>query len=159
MFASYIFTACLVASPLVTAFQFTAPERGATLNLSSPIEITWTSDNEQYSEVDLQFKGPDASGGGFGYTIAENISISDGAFTWQPMNVSEALQSTNISLTTGDEYTFEARLHNGDAAGMGLDTERFSVTGYPLMGAAASLQPRVGAALLAMVFMSMAFVL
>ncbi|KAF2210592.1 hypothetical protein CERZMDRAFT_91106 [Cercospora zeae-maydis SCOH1-5] len=92
-----------------------------------------------------------ASTGGtvFGYYLAENISLSDGSYTWQPANVSQALQSTQAELVDGDEFYFEAKLHDANSSsGAEVDSEKYSVTGYPyLEGAAASVQVHIGVVL------------
>ncbi|EGP90887.1 unnamed protein product [Zymoseptoria tritici ST99CH_1A5] len=160
MLASTIFTAWLLAAPIVSGFTFTAPPKGTKLDLSQNITISWTGENEQFEELDLTFNAVGSSR--FGYGIAYNLSSSTGSLIWDPRNVTEALQSTNISLSKGEDHYFEAKLHpNGTdgtrSAGAGLESEKYKITGYPLIGAAAALQPQVGAAVLTVVFISIAF--
>lgn len=129
----------------IEGFTFTAPDTSAPLNLSAPsIEIRWDTGDQPYNEADIRFKGV---AGGFTYNLADNISIADGSFTWRPANVSEALQSTQIVLSEGKDFAFEALLHNtNSSAGAGIESDMYSVTGYPYIGSKEGGEPRTFAA-------------
>lgn len=132
----------------IEGFTFTAPDTSAPLNLSAPsIEIRWDRGDQPYNEVDLRFKASSDGSTGFTYYLADNISIADGSFTWRPANVSEALQSTQIVLSEGKDFAFEALLHNSNSsAGSEIDSEMYSVTGYPYIGSKEGGEPRMFAA-------------
>lgn len=159
MLTSNIFAAWLIAAPFVTGFTFTAPNQGTTLNLSaSTIDIQWTSDSAQYSELNLAFSGPASEGTTFTYTIAANIAVESTQYTWHPSNVSDALLNTSITLSSGKEYYFKAALHNANlSAGANLQSGDYAVTGYQYIGAAEASNPSVGAALLMLASLSVAF--
>ncbi|KAK9415539.1 hypothetical protein SUNI508_10379 [Seiridium unicorne] len=133
-------------------FEFTAPSTGTSLNLSAPIKIEWNEGTEtQYAQVDISWSGQTVKGGGFTYSLAENVAITDRQYTWDPKNVSEALQSTNLTLSSGKDFTFEAKLHNAnETRGGGTDSDGYSVTGYPEIGnAATAVHPHMAVAAVA----------
>lgn len=151
MLAPAILTIWLLILPVITCFEFTAPAPGTSLDLSaSSIDITWASDDPQYSQFDLKFKGSSDEGTIVAYTLAQNLSIADGQYTWQPSDVADALGSTKIMLTNGEDYQFQADLYNGGGSSRGasVDSGSYAVTGYQYVGAAAYLQIGVGAVLL-----------
>ncbi|CZT20888.1 uncharacterized protein RCC_06748 [Ramularia collo-cygni] len=159
MLTSLVFTAWMVlAAPVVTAFSFTTPTPGTALNLSAPtIDIQWAPENAQYSQFDLAFEGQSAKGTGFSYTIAQNLSVPEGHYTWHPSNVSAALENSKVTLTPGSNYYFKAELHDSDSsAGAQLSSGNYAVTGYQHISAALHLQPHLGAALLVVASLSIA---
>lgn len=153
MLTSLILTGWLLVAPLVTCFNFTGPIPGTSLNLSaSAIDITWSSDNSQYSQLDLKFKGPIGDGGTtFSYTLVQNLSVADGQYSWKPFNISEALQDSNATLKTGKDYQFEADLHDkGSSSGAIQESGNYAVAGYEHMSGAVALQLCGSAAFLVM---------
>jgi hypothetical protein len=156
MLASTFLTIALLATPILAVFQFTAPEPGTALNLSAPsIEIAWIYNDGIYPLFDLWFN---AKVNGFSWALAENISLADspGRYTWNPADILESLEANNNTLSDGKDFVFEARM-KGEDGGATMPSEAYSVTGYEHVGAAAGLQPRVWAALLVVVLMSVAF--
>ncbi|CAK1360180.1 uncharacterized protein RHO25_003499 [Cercospora beticola] len=140
--ATKLATLLLIAG--IEGFTFTAPDTSAPLNLSAPsIDIRWDTGDQPYNEVDIRLKAVTDGSTSFAYTLAENISIADGSLTWRPANVSEALQSTQVELPDGKEFAFEALLHNTNStAGAGIESEMYSVTGYPYVGSEKGGEPR-----------------
>ncbi|EME40141.1 hypothetical protein DOTSEDRAFT_74843 [Dothistroma septosporum NZE10] len=141
----------LGTAPIVSCFSFTGPSTSEPLGLNaSSIDIFWNNDNTQYSQLDLHFT--EEGGDGFSYTIAQNLSVSHGSFTWNPSNVSNALQSTKFKLPSGSDFNFMAMLHDANStAGTTITSGNYRVTGYPYISAAASsLYPQSAAALLVM---------
>lgn len=135
----------------VCAFNFTGPPTNTPLNLSSSaIDIAWDGQSSSIPQVDLSWHGATADGStNFGYTIAVNLSVTSGSFTWDPANVSNALKSTNISLSASAVYNFEAKLHNADFTSGGTVTSaEYTVTGYPMIAKsmASSFNPYVSVA-------------
>lgn len=119
-------------------FKFTSPSTDTALNLSAPIHITWDQGVDKYAQVDLRWQGQTTTGTGFAYTIKENVTTSDGQFTWDPTNTSKALQSTSIRLTSGRDFNFYAKLHEvNKTSGAGVSSDGYTITGYPLIGNAA----------------------
>ncbi|CZT25106.1 uncharacterized protein RCC_10835 [Ramularia collo-cygni] len=160
MFALWI----VLAASIVAAFNIISPAAGTALNLSaSAIEIQWTYGRDKdASQVDLSFVGDSFEGNHFCYAIAQNISIEDCQYTWVPTNKRDALASTTVILTTSDDYGFIARLHDANSSISLTSREsdsQFSVTGYPYVGAAATLQPDCGAALLTLASISIVLLL
>lgn len=151
MLASPILAAWLLAIPVATCFQLTAPTSGSPLNLSaSSIPIEWTGNDQGYSQVDLSWGGQSASGNSFLYSLVENISIPEGQYTWDPRNVSNALRVTPVTLTTGNDYHFEARLHDaGSSGGSTFTFDDYAVTGYQYTSAASASRSHLGVVLLA----------
>jgi hypothetical protein len=150
--SALIATSLLAKAPSALGFTFTSPSPGTALDLnSSSIYIAWTHvENEQFTQVNLTF-GSDKDG--FTYTIATNVSIVQDHYTWNPANVSEALQSTKIPLTEGLDFQFQAEAYNTPDPGDSGTTPSgdFSVTGYPYRTNAASLlHPQLGAVSLAL---------
>lgn len=157
-FISTLTALLLGIQPAIADFKFTSPTAGSTLNLSAPsIDIEWDGSTSQFPLTNILFYGQTGSGNAFTYTLVENISVTVGKYTWQPANVSAALQSTKVSLTHGQNYDFQANTHQTNSAeGATITSSSYSVTGYPYFGAAASLQPQIGAILLiAMVSMTL----
>ncbi|PPJ57418.1 hypothetical protein CBER1_01377 [Cercospora berteroae] len=140
--ATKLATLLLIAG--IQGFTFSAPDTSAPLNLSAPsIEIRWDRGDQPYNEVDLRFKAATTGSSLFTYYLADNVSIADGSFTWQPANVSEALQSTQTVLPDEKAYSFEALLHNANSSsGAGTESEKYSVTGYPYTGSEEGGEPR-----------------
>lgn len=149
----------VAAAPTSSCFAFTAPAAGAALNLSaSAIVIQWSSNDSQYSEVDLSFVATSVSGDVLTYSIAQNISLTENQYEWQPSDVSKALQATQIKLKPGNDFTFKADLHTADSnAGQTVSSDGYTITGYPYIGAAASLRPHTGSLFLTLVFLAVIY--
>jgi hypothetical protein len=143
-------TTCLLATlSSASAFTFVSPPAGATLNLSSTIDIVWNlNGNEQYNETNLQFNGVNGNGGsGFTYDIVSNISLSQGNYLWNPRNgtgVYEALMLSNNTLSDGADYTFTATLHNNNPVDGGamITSDKLKIDGISLVSTGASLHPQ-----------------
>lgn len=89
---------------LAQDLNISVPSSDQPLNLSSSaITIDWTT-TTQYPELDIWFCGPS-----FGYSIAQNLSATDAHYTWDPHNVSVALQSTHTDLTKSAAFFFRGR--------------------------------------------------
>jgi hypothetical protein len=159
MLVSLVLAVALVAAPTFgqSNFTFTAPAAGTVLNLSAPsIEIQWTSeDTDPASEVDLSWHGQFEDGStSYYYGVVENISVADGQYLWNPEDTRMALESNKNNISDGNDYYFEAKLHNSGAEVM---SEKYSVTGYEFIGAAGALQPQMWAALLMVASLSIVF--
>lgn len=160
MFASNMFAAWLLLAPLANCFDFSAPTPGTILNLSAAsIDIAWRlAADTGIPKVDLYFVGLSDSGSELSYNIATNLSFSDGQYAWNPANTSESLQSTDITLTKGKDHYFRADQHyNNSGTVQSQISGDYSVMGYPSIGAAGSLQLQLGAILLVLASLSMAF--
>lgn len=159
MHSSLISTLCLLAAPLITAQTsdfFTAPTPGTVLNFSAEtIDVQWNPSNVQYTQLDLKFTGPT-----FSYTLAENISIQDGSYTWDPQGERSALASEMTELPSDEEvFYFEAAQHNANSSsGAEVRSGNYALEGYRFMSAAGGLQLQAGAAVLGALSLLVAFV-
>ncbi|KAK3678488.1 hypothetical protein LTR78_001785 [Recurvomyces mirabilis] len=118
---------------LAQNFNFTLPVAPSTLNLSaSAIDISWNRGIDPYTEADLAFTGP-----GFSYPLVKNLSISTNHYTWDPYNVSQALQQGKTQLNDATIYQFQAMMHNANTtAGATVVSGEYSVDGYPYLSSA-----------------------
>lgn len=143
-----ITTLLLLSIPSVIVaenFKFTSPSTDTSLNLSAPIHITWDQGIDNYAQLDLKWAGETASGAGFSYTLEENFTTTIGQYQWDPANVSAALMSTDIKLSSGKKFTFEAKMHDANSSrGASVESDEYAVTGYPKIGnTATTAQPRI----------------
>ncbi|ORY58712.1 uncharacterized protein BCR38DRAFT_446367, partial [Pseudomassariella vexata] len=121
----------LFPATLVAAFEFTSPDSNQKLNVSAPIRVTWTSDSSAYDQLDLWFMGVTATGTSFGYDLKSNISTSVGMYNWDPYNVTQAWESTDLVLVGGKEFQFQARLHDRNTTrGAMVQSDYYAVVGY-----------------------------
>lgn len=125
---------------LAQNLNISVPSSSQPLNLSSPaIPIDWSA-TTQYPELDIWFWGPS-----FGYSIAQNLSASNTHYSWDPHNVSAALQSTHTDLTETAAFFFRGLFHGvNSSAGLEVSSEQYRVTGYPYMSSAGALRPSFG---------------
>ncbi|KAK3357983.1 hypothetical protein B0T25DRAFT_540696 [Lasiosphaeria hispida] len=141
--------------PGLAALEFTKPDMGKKLNLSSPeIIIAWKVDphdgvgTEDHNLVDIWWQSP-----GFGYQLTKNYPLSAGEseFKWNPQEQKDALASTKIILSPEKIFVFEARVHAGvnSTRGAGVESGKYAVEGYPRISAGNQFRVGWGAAVVA----------
>lgn len=123
--------------PIAQAFGFglTGPDPDVPLNLSQPIQITWSRTEGHFDEplarvVNLWFSVTAAeSSGVFGYEIQSNLSISAESYTWDPSRIVRAIQSSGIVATRGKDHSIEARLADAKGSKLGAVWLEYAIDG------------------------------
>ncbi|KAH8658481.1 hypothetical protein BX600DRAFT_469179 [Xylariales sp. PMI_506] len=134
------FSTALLLLPVYAAaanFAFTSPTASTNVNLSAPVDITWDagSDGTTYSQVDITWTGQSTDGALVTYALVEDLTLSAGSYVWQPANVTTALAATQLRLASGQDSYFTADMHNANSsAGASVNSDKFAVTGYELIG-------------------------
>ncbi|WYZ41013.1 hypothetical protein EsH8_IV_001354 [Colletotrichum jinshuiense] len=140
---TFILLAATVA--IVNGLNFTNPNQYKVLDLSAPILVGWenesTNSNAHGTLFDLWWHGRHASGSTFGYELQENLTVTTGAYDWNPTSIVEALSSQNNTLSSDKEFYFEARIHrqNGSSIETTIQSEKYAVTGYNRIGSSGNL--------------------
>jgi hypothetical protein len=110
----------------IQAFEFTGPDPADKLNLTQPIAITWDATKGASSEpkaraLELWFLAlTDDKSDQSGWELATNLSLSAGSYEWNPDTIVKSIKDKNVSLSTDEVHTFEARLL--DSSGSKLST-------------------------------------
>ncbi|ETS82659.1 hypothetical protein PFICI_04535 [Pestalotiopsis fici W106-1] len=138
----------LPATVLAQIFEFTAPSKDATVDLSQTVAIEWNAGQDaSYNFMNLSWHGQTADGTQFGYDLAENLTTADGRYVWDPSNTTQALNATGLVLNADDsDFYFEARLYaRSPSQIVTTDGDKFKVTGYTNMKSPATRsQPMLG---------------
>ncbi|KAH6686408.1 hypothetical protein F5X68DRAFT_208961 [Plectosphaerella plurivora] len=133
--------------PAVQALSFglTGPDASQPLNLSQPVEITWTTTEGNVGEplarvLNIWFWALGGNNGGtYGNEIGSNLSLSTESYTWNPSGLVENFRDNNdIQLSAGKEHWFEAKLV-GDRGNtlVSMPSDKYVLEGVPdLVGAA-----------------------
>ncbi|KAM0279038.1 hypothetical protein ACHAQH_004820 [Verticillium albo-atrum] len=122
--------------PAAQAFQFTGPDPSDKIDLSQPVEITWT--------LDSSFREPEARafhlwfyafiGDGeslAGWEIRSNLSLSSSSYTWDPISIVDGLVSEHNTVLPDKVHYFEARLVGADGRKLArLESEKYALEGY-----------------------------
>ncbi|KAH6949200.1 hypothetical protein DER45DRAFT_545121 [Fusarium avenaceum] len=100
----------------VQAFEFTGPNSANKLDLTQPITITWDATKGASSEPKARalelwfFVLTDDKSDQSGWELATNLSLSAGSYEWNPDTIVKSIKDKNVSLSTDEVHTFEARL-------------------------------------------------
>ncbi|KAJ0347286.1 hypothetical protein COL154_007058 [Colletotrichum chrysophilum] len=141
-------TALIGVTRLINALEFIAPDTDRKLNLSAPITIEWTLNNEgnaEWTEVDLWWYGQFSNGGGnFGFAIEENFTTTgDGTYgyNWNPASEVESFTKNQNTLSSDKVFYFLIKRHapNSTSASTLEPSEKYAVEGNDLIGSSASL--------------------
>ncbi|KAH9237348.1 hypothetical protein K456DRAFT_1736125 [Colletotrichum gloeosporioides 23] len=153
----FTLTALIGVARLINALEFTAPDTDRKLNLSAPITIEWTLNNEgnpEWTEIDLWWCGEFAnSAGGFGYALEENFTTTGSGtygYNWNPASEVESFMKNQNKLSSDKVFYFTIRRHPPNATHPASiePSEKYAVEGYNLIGSSASLmKPTWGAAI------------
>ncbi|CRK15690.1 hypothetical protein HYQ45_016247 [Verticillium longisporum] len=128
----------LVSGILLTAqaFEFTGPDPSQKINLTQPVEITWTLDSS-FSEplaraFNLWFYTVFSGGGGkAGWEIRSNLSLSSTSYTWNPRSIVDGLISNGNTIVPGEKHYLSAQLAGADGEKLaGFQSEKYALEGY-----------------------------
>lgn len=120
------------------AFSFTGPDSAEKLDLTQPINITWSTDGGSFEEpqahaLELWFlarKG-DSRSEKYGWECATNLSLTSGSYEWDPSNIVKAIESSDITISPDKVHTFEARLLDNEGEKLAtLESDKYAVEGY-----------------------------
>ncbi|EEY23098.1 conserved hypothetical protein [Verticillium alfalfae VaMs.102] len=118
------------------AFEFTGPDPSQKINLTQPVEITWTLDSS-FSEplaraFNLWFYAVFSGGGGTGgWEIRSNLSLSSTSYTWNPRSIVDGLISNGNLIVPGEEHYFSAQLVGADGQKLAeVQSENYALEGY-----------------------------
>jgi hypothetical protein len=123
--------------PVVQAFGFglTGPNPDVPLNLSQPIQITWSRTEGHFDEplarvVNLWFSVTGAESSGVSsWEIQSNLSISADSYTWDPSHIVRAMQSTGTVATRGKDHSIQARLADAKSSKLGTVWLEYAIDG------------------------------
>ncbi|PNH48196.1 hypothetical protein VD0004_g326 [Verticillium dahliae] len=130
--------ALLVAGIFLTsqAFEFTGPDPSQKINLTQPVEITWTLDSSISEPLarafNLWFYAVFSGGGGkASWEIRSNLSLSSTSYTWNPRSIVDGLIPNGNLLVPGEEHYFSAQLVGAEGEKLAeVQSEKYALEGY-----------------------------
>ncbi|KAI6762490.1 hypothetical protein HG530_008470 [Fusarium avenaceum] len=118
----------------VQAFEFTGPDPADKLNLTQPITITWDATKGSLSEpkarsLQLWFLAlTDDKSDQSGWELATNLSLSAGSYEWNPETVVKSIKEKDVSLSSEEVHTFEARLLDGSGSKLStVESDKYAI--------------------------------
>lgn len=130
------FTVICSILPTVLAFQFISPDPSEKLDLTGPIEITWTLessfDEPLARAVSLWFVAFSGDGSSrAGREISGNLSLSAASYTWDPSSAVAAWENQKNTISADKVHHFEARLLNAEGIRLPtIESGQYAVEGY-----------------------------
>lgn len=122
--------------PAAWAFKFTGPDSDDKLDISQPVNITWTLDSS-FDEpaaraFHLWFYAHTGDGESLAsWAIQSNLSLSAGSYTWDSSRVVDSIEHGDNTLVTGKEHYFQARLVGDDGARLAsVESDKYALEGY-----------------------------